>query len=209
MTGAEMPTILAFDTSGKHCAAALLVRDRLVADRFEPMERGQAERLFPLLDELLANAGTTWADLDAIAVGVGPGNFTGIRISVAAARGLALSLGVPAIGITTFEIAVAAADPEGSKRLTGTVRLPGPRETFYAQEFDAGRPAGPASVSTDRDATGLAEGFDWSRDHGHHWLARIAAGKLRSDSGHPRPSPLYIRPADAAPAKDSGPVILP
>ena len=95
--------ILAFDTSAAHCAAALLIGDRIVASAFEPMEKGQAERLLPLLQEVLAEAGLGWRDLTALAVGTGPGNFTGVRIAVAAARGLALGLGIPAVGITRLE----------------------------------------------------------------------------------------------------------
>lgn len=97
------PAILAFDTSAAHCAAALLSGDRLLALRTEPMEKGQAERLMPLLEEVLAEGSLGWADLDALAVGTGPGNFTGVRIAVAAARGLALALGKPALGVSRFE----------------------------------------------------------------------------------------------------------
>ena len=100
--------IVAFDTSAAHCAAALLSGDRVLAARAEEMGRGQAERLMPLLEEMLADAGAAWRDLARIGVGVGPGNFTGIRISVSAARGLALALGVPAIGVTTFDATRAA-----------------------------------------------------------------------------------------------------
>ncbi len=67
------------------------------------MARGQAERLIPLLQQVLNDHGAVWNDLDAIGVGVGPGNFTGIRISVSAARGLALGLGKPAIGVSNLE----------------------------------------------------------------------------------------------------------
>ena len=84
------PLILAFDTSAAHCAAALLSGDRVLARVAEAMPRGQAERLMGLLHEVLSGSGHDWRDLDAIGVGIGPGNFTGIRISVSAARGLAL-----------------------------------------------------------------------------------------------------------------------
>ncbi len=59
---------------------------RTVASRHEEMKRGQAERLFPMLEEVLREGGVVWGELDAIGVGVGPGNFTGIRIAVSAAR---------------------------------------------------------------------------------------------------------------------------
>ncbi|OYW58073.1 MAG: tRNA (adenosine(37)-N6)-threonylcarbamoyltransferase complex dimerization subunit type 1 TsaB, partial [Rhodobacterales bacterium 12-65-15] len=98
----EELSLLAFDTSVAHCAAALLLPDRLIL-REEAMEKGQAERLMPLLEEILADGGIGWHDLSALAVGTGPGNFTGVRIAVAAARGLALGLKIPAIGVTLLE----------------------------------------------------------------------------------------------------------
>ena len=104
----ESGIILAFDTSAAHCAAAVLSGDRVIT-RVEPMAKGQAERLVPMLDEVLAEAGVSWGDLAAIGVGTGPGNFTGIRIAVALARGLALGLKVPAIGVTGFEAMAPAA----------------------------------------------------------------------------------------------------
>ncbi|TGN47811.1 tRNA (adenosine(37)-N6)-threonylcarbamoyltransferase complex dimerization subunit type 1 TsaB, partial [Paracoccus liaowanqingii] len=91
--------VLGFDTSAAHCAAALLQGGALVAARHEDMAKGQAERLMPMLEELLVEAGLGWRDLDVIGVGTGPGNFTGIRVGVAAARGLAVALRIPAIGV--------------------------------------------------------------------------------------------------------------
>ena len=96
------PTILAFDTSAAHCAAALLLGDRIIT-RVDEMAKGQAEHLMVMLEEVLSGEDLSWKDLDGIGVGVGPGNFTGIRIAVSAARGLALGLGKPAIGINGFE----------------------------------------------------------------------------------------------------------
>ncbi|MGI9388758.1 MAG: tRNA (adenosine(37)-N6)-threonylcarbamoyltransferase complex dimerization subunit type 1 TsaB, partial [Boseongicola sp.] len=121
------PTILAFDTSAAHCAATLLQGGEIVAARHEEMQKGQAERLFPMLDEVLDEAENSWSDLDGIGVGTGPGNFTGIRIAVSAARGLALSLGVPAVGVNLFDALAAGTD--GNLLLT----LGAPREAFYVQ----------------------------------------------------------------------------
>ncbi len=63
---------------------------------------GHATRLLPLADELLAAAGLGWSELERIAVGVGPGTFTGLRVGIATARGLALSLGVPLVGVSSL-----------------------------------------------------------------------------------------------------------
>ena len=134
------PTLLAFDTSAAHCAAALLSGGRIVRAVHEDMTRGQAERLMPMLEELLANEGAVWEELDAIAVGVGPGNFTGIRIGVSAARGLAMSLAIPAIGVSTFQIARGPASRPGPKRQI--VTLNGPRKGVFVQNFVDGRADG-------------------------------------------------------------------
>ena len=99
----KTPLLLAFDTSAAHCAAALLSGDQIIASVEEPMNKGQGERLLGLCAEVLASADVTYSDLTAIGVGIGPGNFTGIRIAVSAARGLALGLGVPAIGVSHLQ----------------------------------------------------------------------------------------------------------
>ena len=77
------------------------------------MGRGQAERLVPMLEEVLADEGFVWDDLDAIAVGIGPGNFTGLRLAVATARGLAMAKDIAAIGVSGFDAIAAGAEVEG------------------------------------------------------------------------------------------------
>jgi tRNA threonylcarbamoyl adenosine modification protein YeaZ len=202
-------TVLAFDTSAAHCAAALLLPDGRVLTRLEPMEKGQAERLMPLLEELLREAGLGWSDLTRLAVGTGPGNFTGVRISVAAARGLALGLGIPAVGITRLEaLAYGLPRPitvvEDARR--GEVYVQGfGTETSEALLLDGsdlahvvetahvtGSAAGPAALPA---AVPLAEA-----------MARLAAARALPQ---PRPAPFYLRGADAAPPSDPPPVILP
>ncbi len=207
------PLILAFDTSAAHCAAALLSGDRVLEARAEDMAKGQAERLFPMLEEMLARHGAGWRDLAAIGVGIGPGNFTGVRISVAAARGLALSLGVPALGVSRLEAlahglprpVVAAEDarrgevycqgfgPDTAPALAALDAAPAARAFVgSAAEALAARHGGAALAP----AMPLAEA-----------IARIAAAR-RSTPG-PRPAPLYLRAADAAPPADPAPVIVP
>ena len=99
-------TILAFDSSGACCSAALWAGGRIAARRLEPMSRGQAERLMPMILAAMAEGGCGFADLTKIAVTVGPGSFTGIRVALAAARGLALAGGLPVMGVTTFDAAL-------------------------------------------------------------------------------------------------------
>jgi tRNA threonylcarbamoyladenosine biosynthesis protein TsaB len=193
------PHVLAFDTSAAHCAAALLCGDAPPRVRVEEMERGQAERLVPLLAELLDEAGLGWRDLHALGVGVGPGNFTGIRIAVATARGLALGLGIPAIGVTGFETAEAAPGT--------TVLIAAPRGQVYAHRAGSGAPrllSGEEAARLSGPVLDLAEVPLALRVAA---LARLAAA--RRDRPGPRPAPLYLRPADAAPASDPPPVLLP
>jgi tRNA threonylcarbamoyl adenosine modification protein YeaZ len=199
--------ILAFDTSAAHCAAALLLPDRVI-QRVEPMEKGQAERLIPLLEDVLAEGGLGWSDLKAVAVGTGPGNFTGVRISVAAARGLALGLGIPAVGVTRLE-ALAFGLPRPLRVIEDARRNevyvqdftedgPGPArladaDTVQPLPHSTGNAAGPLALPP---ALPLAEA-----------IARI--GAARAASPQARPAPFYLRGADAAPPSDPPPVILP
>lgn len=210
------PLILAFDTGGPHVAAALLRGDRALVSVAEPMERGQAERLVDLLSESLASHGLDFADLDAVACGTGPGNFTGVRISVAAARGLALALGIPALGVTRFE-----AEADG-KVLPCLVALDARRGESYVQRFGAGAmgpvllPAaadlpldGCAGVAG--DAARLSGIADAAPPLSPEALA-LAIGRIaltRIGTPQPRPAPLYLRGADAAPPREAPPVLLP
>ena len=206
------PLILAFDTSAAFCAAAVLSGDRVLAAAEEPMATGQAERLMPLLAELLSAAGLTWRDLQGIGVGTGPGNFTGVRLSVSAARGLALSLGRPAIGVTRLE-----ALAEGLPRPLAVIE-DARRGAAYLQRF------GPDMAAELVEPEDLRDLGDLPRTGGGAGLipggailtpampiavaiARIAARRLGVPQ--PRPAPLYLRAADAAVSSDPPVVILP
>ncbi len=173
--------------------------------RQEPMEKGQAERLMPLLEEVLAEAGLGWRDLKAIAVGTGPGNFTGVRIAVAAARGLALGLGIPAVGVTRLE-ALAYGLPRPL-----TVVEDARRGEVYVQLFlEMG--TGPAHLATRAiaatDVTGSAAGDAALPAAMPIAEATARIGAVRALTPQPRPAPFYLRGADAAPPNDPPPVIL-
>lgn len=107
--------VLGLDTATSGCSAAVWDGGRVTARRAEPMARGQAEALVPMVQAVLADAGVAVDALDRIAVTVGPGAFTGLRIALAAARGFALAAGLPIVGLTTFD-AVAHALPEAERR---------------------------------------------------------------------------------------------
>ncbi|SDX12700.1 tRNA threonylcarbamoyl adenosine modification protein YeaZ [Ruegeria halocynthiae] len=189
-------TILAFDTSAAHCAAALLRAGEIVATRTEAMTRGQAERLMPLLQELLTEHNCTWQCLTAIGVGIGPGNFTGIRISVSAARGLALGLGVPAVGVSGFDALMELA-PAGH-----IPAIPAPRDQVYLQ------PDGEPPYLTSRQTADAAGPLYFCDQPARQAcaIARVAARQYATIQAPP--APLYIRPADAAPSSDVPPVLL-
>jgi tRNA threonylcarbamoyl adenosine modification protein YeaZ len=209
------PTILAFDTSAAHCAVALYVGGEIVAEHIEPMTKGQAERLFPLCEEVLANAGITWADLDAIGVCVGPGNFTGVRVGVSAARGLALSLGKPSIGISRLEAMGLGCDG------AATVLMDARRKRAYVQSFRDGVPQGdPVLTPTEDLDTTMSVIMAHDDPLGELFLdrrapklslpgaiIRLTLGKF--DTDNPRPAPLYLQDAGAAFPIDPPPVILP
>ena len=96
-----MPRILALETATEACSAALWL-DGELTHRFSVLQRGHAEHILPMVDALLAEAGLPAASLDAIAVGRGPGAFTGVRIGVSVAQGLAYGLGLPVLPVSTL-----------------------------------------------------------------------------------------------------------
>jgi tRNA threonylcarbamoyladenosine biosynthesis protein TsaB len=183
--------------------ALLLPGGRVIA-REEPMQKGQAERLVPMLQEVLAEAGIGWADLARIAVGTGPGNFTGVRIAVATARGLALALGLPAVGVTRLEaLAHGVPSPcrvveDARQGLAYVQDFPGGAARLVplaALEAAAGAVTGSAAgLAALPAALPIAEA-----------IARIAATRAPKGS----PAPFYLKGADAAPPSDPPPVILP
>ena len=188
--------ILVFDTASAHCAACLIMDDKVIV-RVDQMAKGQAEHLMPMLEAVLAENGLTWADLDAIGVGTGPGNFTGIRISVSAARGLALGLKIPAVGVTHLEAQV-----YGLPRPV-TAKVAAPRERVYVQTFaDNLGPAELVSAECAENAPPIITPELMIQN-----IAQIT--RTRAAHNPDRPAPYYVRAADAAPPRDAPPIILP
>lgn len=100
-------TVLAFDTSTTGCSVALVEKGRLLAHRSEELGRGQTEALLPMIDQVMAEAELGFDALDLVATTIGPGAFTGLRIGLAAAQGIALAAGCQSTGISTFDALVA------------------------------------------------------------------------------------------------------
>ncbi|NNM62734.1 MAG: tRNA (adenosine(37)-N6)-threonylcarbamoyltransferase complex dimerization subunit type 1 TsaB [Steroidobacteraceae bacterium] len=94
--------LLAIDASTEACSAALLLGGESIG-RYEEPAGGQAERFLALIAEVLAEAGVRAASLDAIVAGIGPGAFTGVRVSVSVAQGLAFGAGLPVVPVSTLE----------------------------------------------------------------------------------------------------------
>src|SRR5205823_7559527 len=95
--------VLAIDTALEACSAAVLdPGGGITASESLAMTRGHAETLMPLIARVMSGAGVEFAQLDRIAVTTGPGSFTGLRVGISAARGIALAAGKPAVGLTTL-----------------------------------------------------------------------------------------------------------
>ncbi len=189
-----MTVLLAIDTAAPRLQLALL-RDDRVDTLVEDMSTGQAERIFPAIAELLGRNGTTYADLTRIAVTTGPGSFTGLRIGLSAARGLALALSGPVIGVPSlFALSLnAQCDPVA-------VLLDAKRGEAYVQTFSGpGIPIRDAALLPMEDARALVPpnaGLIISPFVDIGPVARFAA---TADPARFPPHAAYIRDADAKP----------
>lgn len=96
--------ILAFDTAGRGCSVTIWNDGTVEASLQKPMAHGQAERLVPLIGTACEQGGVTWDDIDRLAVTIGPGSFTGLRVGLATAHGLSLASARPVVGISSLEV---------------------------------------------------------------------------------------------------------
>jgi len=216
--------LLALDAAGSACSAAVWCDGRLAARSFAAMRRGQSERLVPMIQAVMAEAGLDFAALDAVAVTRGPGGFTGVRIGLATARALGLALAVPVIGVTSFEAVAAAVPAEQRRGRVLAVVLDAKRREVYVQPFDAALlalapaaarapealagalPTGPLLLAGD----GAAQAAPALAAAGRPatlaeapgavdaaWVARLAAERPLPPPGPGTvPQPIYLREAD-------------
>ena len=144
------PLALAIDTSGSLCAAGVFSGKDELARTVLDLGRGHSEKVIDTCAAALAEASARWVDLGLIAVTVGPGSFTGVRTGVAAARGLGLSLGIPARGVTTLESVALGVDVRSNPY---AVALDARRGEVYLQSFKAnGDPAAPPLLLSPENA---------------------------------------------------------
>lgn len=221
------PTLLAIDTATDACSAAILAGGVITAHRTAAMARGQAEALMPMVLETLGAAGCAFADLTGVGVTVGPGAFTGLRIGLAAARGIGLAAGIPVIGATTLEVLAHGVPAEERAGASVVAAIESKRTDLYVQTFrsDLVPLTAPASVMPEALADQLPDGplvlvGDGAArvaevlnapnrlTHGAagphpdtRVLALLAAARL-VEAGEaardlPPPEPLYLRPPDA------------
>jgi len=216
--------VLAIDTALEACSVAVLDTERadLRAHESLLMQRGHAEALMPLVARVLDRVQLDFSALDRVAVTTGPGSFTGLRVGIAAARGIALASGKPAIGLTTLA-AFAAPFIAADDTLPVVVAIDARHDHVYLQVFGpGGRTLVTPRVAPLREAlrvsstgapriTGTAAAklatlwpagerpptkVEQRGAPDINWVARL--GAATADTGTP-PKPLYLRPPDAHP----------
>jgi tRNA threonylcarbamoyladenosine biosynthesis protein TsaB len=216
--------VLAIDTALEACSAAVLDTEQggILASESIPMVRGHAEALLPLVSRVMSEAAMEFGALDRIAVTVGPGSFTGLRVGVSAARGIAVAAGKPAVGLTT--LAALAAPYVAVDDVTPLVAAIDARnDQVYMQMFGAGgrtliqprlaslreavreAAAGPARLVGSAAAMMAAAWpptirrppvVDAARAPIIDWVAHLGAAAAQALA---LPKPLYLRAPDARP----------
>ena len=226
------PLLLAIDTANLTASVALMQGTHCLHLCHDPTPSKQAERLFPLVSALFSATGYGYTALQAIGVSIGPGSFTGIRIGMAAARGIALAAHLPVIGVTTLEAAAYTAK-DGVHPVYAI--LDARRGQYYAQPFDATLTplaeailAGPEALVLPIGDTpfiltgsGAMAARETARQQGKRFLdaegtanpetiataiGAVAASRLASGIMPALPRPFYIRPPDASPGKNRNPI---
>jgi tRNA threonylcarbamoyl adenosine modification protein YeaZ len=199
--------LLAFDTATPHVTVALHDGERVVSTYSSTEAMRHGEMLAPGIAAVLADAGAISSDVTAIAVGVGPGPFTGLRVGLVTARTMAHALGIPVYGVCTLDVLAAEAQDAGLSDFT--VATDARRKEVYLAGYDAGgrvdgpRVARPADVATDQAVVGRGavlypEAFPNPAAPEHPSAAVLCDVVVRERFELLDPEPLYLRRPDAA-----------
>lgn len=215
--------ILAIDTALDACAVAVLDSETnaLRAHESQTMARGHAEALMPMVERVMQAAALPFTALDRIAVTVGPGSFTGLRVGISAARGLGLAAGKPVVGVTTLSAYAAPYLSESGGPIISLIdarhdhvymqvvssdgaplirpRVAPIADIFAAVSFGTPRLAGNAArIVADRWPTGIASPTSIEQQSAVDitWVAWLG---VAADPETSIPRPLYLRPPDAKP----------
>ena len=153
--------VLAFDTTTAACSAAVYADGDIVGYRSDIIGRGHAELLMPIIESVMTEAGTAFETLDGFAVTRGPGSFTGVRVGLATARGLALASALPLCGMTTLAALMASVPPEEVGEQIVVAAIDARRGQVYAEPFTSlGRSLLPAvALSADAVPAWLVSGL--------------------------------------------------
>ncbi|WP_270374116.1 tRNA (adenosine(37)-N6)-threonylcarbamoyltransferase complex dimerization subunit type 1 TsaB [Marinicauda sp. Alg238-R41] len=203
-------TVLVIDTTGPWCAAGLVGPDAAWHEAGEPIGRGHAERLAPMVQALLKQAGIVPGALDRIGVATGPGSFAGTRVGVAFARGLALATGAKALGISSLQAWARRADPD--RHWSVAAIHDARRGDLLWQVFTDGAPVSRVERGGVEDARVALSAYGDIHMTGSgavllgadpaHFIVEPplkALSALTGEASHdaPPPAPLYARPPDA------------
>ena len=209
--------ILAIDTASPICAACVFKAGKVLAEMSQTIGTGHAERLMPMVHDVMAKADVLYSDIGMIAVSIGPGSFTGVRTGVAAGKGFAQALNIPAIGISTLEaIAFEARQAHGNHPLR--VVIDAKRGEVHTQDFASDGSADGVAILLSLEDAKVGRGLRILAGNGATlvesaaisvlphastasiaFFAQIAALRGPSDTSSLTIMPLYLRGADAKP----------
>ncbi|MBL96000.1 MAG: tRNA threonylcarbamoyladenosine biosynthesis protein TsaB [Alphaproteobacteria bacterium MarineAlpha3_Bin5] len=128
-------SVLAIETASQACSVALAIKGEVVVTQLKEMSSGQSEALFPMIREILFESGIRYKDIGVVAVTRGPGSFTGVRIGLAAAHGIALARKIPIFDATTLEVITFKALTDDRPQFPVLSVIKTKQETYYAQIF--------------------------------------------------------------------------
>ena len=186
--------VLALDTALDACAIALIRDSETLAHQSEKMQRGQAERLAPMAQEVMRSANAAFVEIDRVAVTAGPGSFTGVRVGLSFARALALALAKPCIGISTLE-ALALEEGESGVR-AALIETPG--AAYLALYEDGAALIAPRAIEHGSHAALIASAaagraYTMSGPGAAPNVEALARRAVRLDPARYVPDPLYLR----------------